>query len=277
MTVFVICADLLREAAARKWIIALFIAVTGVLVTTMLALRLDVVDGALAATEFFGKTMNSKIKSVDVALRPLFEAVSYTVFYGGIMLGILLCSGFAPSLLSEGRIEHLLSLPVRRIELLAGTLLGVLILSLIGCLYGTVGLTLILGVKTAYWTSNLIVAGLFAIASFSTIYAAMLTSALFVRSASFTTVVGACLFILGIVAGHRNEMSGLFEPGVSRTLFEWINAPLPRISQIGLLAGNVARAAEIDWGLLVRLLLSQTVFGAALFVFGVWLFERKEF
>lgn len=277
MTVFVICADLLREAAARKWIIALFIAVTGVLVTTMLALRLDVVDGALAATEFFGKTMNSKIKSVDVALRPLFEAVSYTVFYGGIMLGILLCSGFAPSLLSEGRIEHLLSLPVRRIELLAGTLLGVLILSLIGCLYGTVGLTLILGVKTAYWTSNLIVAGLFAIASFSTIYAAMLTSALFVRSASFTTVVGACLFILGIVAGHRNEMSGLFEPGVSRTLFEWITAPLPRISQIGLLAGNVARAAEIDWGLLVRLLLSQTVFGAALFVFGVWLFERKEF
>ena len=98
--------------ATRRWFLALGLAITVILFIMGAALRLDVVDGALAATRLFGRELHTNIRSVDVALRPVFQAASYIVFYGGLLFGILSCADFAPSLLSPGRIEHLLSLPV---------------------------------------------------------------------------------------------------------------------------------------------------------------------
>src|SRR5439155_19854827 len=103
-------------------------------------------------TRLFGKDVPSPIMSVDVFLRPIYEGTAYLIFYGGTVFGILACSDFAPSLLSPGRIEHLLSLPVRRWELLLGTFLGVMVISLLGALYGATGLVIILGIKSGYWT-----------------------------------------------------------------------------------------------------------------------------
>ena len=101
-----------------------------------LALRLEVVDGALAATRLFGAALDTDVRSVDVALRPVFQAAAYAIFYGGLAFGVLACADFGPSLLAPGRIEHLLALPVRRPELIGGTFLGVLLLASCGALYG---------------------------------------------------------------------------------------------------------------------------------------------
>ena len=98
-----------------------------------LGLRLEVVDGALAASRLFGGAVGGGIQAVDVALRPLFTGVAYVVFYAGLAFGVLACADFAPTLLAPGRIEHLLSLPVRRAELVVGTFLGVL--ALVGSLW----------------------------------------------------------------------------------------------------------------------------------------------
>jgi Cu-processing system permease protein len=49
---------------------------------------------------------------------------------------------------SPGRIEHLLALPVRRAELVLGTFLGVIALVLLGAVYASAGLVLVLGSKT---------------------------------------------------------------------------------------------------------------------------------
>ena len=88
------------------------------------ALRLEVVDGALAATRLFGSDLGTDIRAVDVALRPVFRIAAYLVFYGGLILGILSSADFGSSLLTPGRIGHLLAQPVRRWELLVGTWLG---------------------------------------------------------------------------------------------------------------------------------------------------------
>ena len=131
-----IAGYVLREAAARKFILAFLLGVTGLLVTLSLSLRIEVVDGALAASRLFGELLPTDIRAVDVALRPVFMAAAGIVFYGGILFGIVACSDFAPSLLSPGRIEHLLALPLRRWHLLAGTLLGVMTLAVLGAVYG---------------------------------------------------------------------------------------------------------------------------------------------
>src|SRR5262245_10628356 len=191
--VLTIAMDLFREAASRRWFLALGLGITILLCVLGLTLRMDVVDGALAATRLFGKVVHTDIRSIDVALRPVFRAAAYVIFYGGLGFGILACADFAPSLLAPGRIEHLLSLPVPRWVLLAGTILGVLGLSLIFALYGAGGFTLLFAVKTGVVTGRPVLAALLASVTFTAIYGGMLAASLFVRSAALSAATGAVL------------------------------------------------------------------------------------
>jgi Cu-processing system permease protein len=272
-----VARDILGEAASRRWFLALGLVITAGLVFLAFALRMDVVDGALAATRFFGSSMHTDIQSADVAMRPVFKAVAWVVFYGGLLFGILACADFGPSLLSPGRIEHLLSLPVRRWELLLGTFLGVVALGAIGSLYGAGGVCLLLGVKSGVWTARPIAAALIASVAFAGIYGPMLTSALFARSPALSAATGVLLYVLGIVAGYRVELADLFGEGVGRALFEALTVPLPHLKQLADLSVEIAGSAKIDAGSLLRSLLGITLFGLASLVVGMWRFEAKDF
>jgi Cu-processing system permease protein len=272
-----VAADILREALSRRWFLAMGIGVTLVLAGLALGLRLDVVDGALAASRLFGASLGSDIRSVDVALRPAFKAAALLIYYGGLCLGILLCADFGPMLLAPGRIEHLLALPVRRWQLLLGTFLGVLLLAVLGALYGAGGLGLILGLKTGVWTVRPVVAALLASVSFAAIYAPMLAAALFVRSAAFSAAVGGAVFVAGIVASFRAEVARAFAAGPGRGVFEALTLPLPRVASLADAAGGIAGAQPVDLGRLATLIAGLVGFALGCLALAVWRFERRDF
>lgn len=272
-----VAVDLLREAASRKWFLALGIGITTALVVLGFALRLEVVDGALAATKLFGKTVNSDIRSVDVALRYVYRAAAYVLFYGGLVFGIVACADFGPSLLAPGRIEHLLSLPVRRHELLLGTFLGVLALSLIGAVYGAGGFTLLFAIKTGVWTARPIAGALLASVTFAGIYGAMLTTSVAVRSAGLSAAVGVVLFGLGIIAGYRDRLDTLFEPGAARESFRAVTYVLPRVSALADASADIAASAAVKLDVLGSQVLGLLVFGFSALALGIHLFEQKDF
>jgi len=276
-TTLAVAADLIREALRRKWFLALGLAITAVLVTLGLSLRMEVVDGALAATRLFGRMTRGPIQAVDVALRPVFEAAAWLIFYGGSVFGIVACADFAPALLSPGRIEHLLALPVRRRELLGGTFLGVLALSLLAALYGGGGLALLLGVKTGLWTWRPLVAGLLSSAGFAAIYAAMLTTTLYARSAAVSAAVGFIVFVSGIAAGNRRTLIPMFEEGIGRTLFAGYTLIFPRLSSLGSAAADIAASRPLEVRSLASLLLGSLIFGGGVLSLGIWRFEQKDF
>lgn len=276
-TVWAVAMDLLREAASRKWFLGLAIALTLGLGTLGLSLRMEVVDGALAATRLFGNVVNTSIMSVEVFLRPVFRAAAYLTFYGGLVFGILACADFAPSLLSPGRIEHLLSLPVRRWQLLAGTFVGVLLLALMAALYGAGGLTLIFGVKTGVWTPGPILAALLAALTFAALYAGMLTSALFARSAAVSAAVGMILFVAGICAGYRASLASMFEEGAGRSVFKAVTLLLPRVSALADAGADMAASAPLEVHSLGSLLAGVFVFGLGVLALGAWRFEQRDF
>lgn len=276
-TILFVAFDLLREAASRKWFLGLAVAITLLLMTIGFFLELDVVDGVLAGTRLFGSVLDTSIRSADLALRPVFMASAALVFYGGTAFMILASSDFAPSLLSPGRIEHLLSLPVRRWQLLAGTYLGVLILGAVCALYGAGGLVLILGVKTGVWASGPIIAALLAVANFATIYALMITVPLFARSTALSAAAGVILFAFGIVAGLRHEIAPLFEEGFGRTAFEGITLLVPRVSTLGQSAIDLAAARSVDGAALATLLTGFAVFSLGVLAVGAWRFEERDF
>jgi ABC-type transport system involved in multi-copper enzyme maturation permease subunit len=275
-TVAAVALDLLREALSRKWFLALGLAITLLIVTLGLTLRLEVVDGALAATSLFGSSLHHDIQAADVALRPVFEAASYVIFYGGILFGTLSCADFAPELLAPGRIEHLLSLPVRRAEVLAGTFLGVLALAAAGALYGAMGFTLVLSAKSGFWTVKPVIAAVLSCVAFSAVYGAMLAAAVFVRSAALSAAVGAAVFIIGIVASYRSVISELFT-GFAARVFLVVTAPFPRFSMLVDAARLIATGRAVDVLDLLRLLLGTMLFAAAGLAIAIWEMERRDY
>ena len=145
----------LLEAARRKWFLALF-AITLVLLVLGVSLQLEVVDGAIAGSKLFGSLLFDDIVSAGQVMAGLYKVIAYLSFYGGALFLAISCSDFAPELLAPGRIEHLLSPPISRWQLLFGTFLGVGTLAAMGVLYGAGGLTVVLGVKTGVWKSKLL-------------------------------------------------------------------------------------------------------------------------
>lgn len=272
-----IAGYVLREAMSRKFILAFVVGITLVLSVVALSLRLDVVDGALAASRLFGEDIRASIRSVDVALRPVYTAAAFIVFYGGILFGIVACSDFAPSLMSPGRIEHLLALPIQRWHLLAGTFLGVMALALGGTLYGTTGLVLIFGVKAGYWTAGPLIAGLMACVGFAAVYAVMLTTATLVRSAALSAAAGILVLVGGVIAGYRTQISSAFEDGISRNVFEAVTLALPRLSSLAQAAGDIAASTPLEVHSLGTLLTGVMVFGFGALAVGFWRFEGKDY
>jgi Cu-processing system permease protein len=275
--VLTVARDLLREARARRWVLALFAGTSALLLAAAFGLRLEVVDGALAATRLFGGRMGGRIQAADVALRPLFEGVAWVVFYGGAAFGILACSDFAPALLAPGRIEHLLSLPVRRHELLLGTFLGVEALVLCGALYGGLGLTVIVWAKTGVFGWAPVASALLSAAGFSAIYAVMVAAAVAVRSAALSAAAGGLVFLAGIAAGARRALAPLFSPGPSRSVFLAATAPLPPLSALADHADRVAQAMPLELGKLAAQLGGTALFALAVLSLAMALLERKDF
>jgi Cu-processing system permease protein len=277
MTVLALATDLLREARSRRWILALVAGTTAVLAVVALGLRLEVVDGALAATRLFGGALRTDVRAVDVALRPLFVATAYLVFYGGIVFGVVATADFAPALLAPGRIEHLLALPVRRWELLAGTFVGVELLVLAGATYGGAGMVLVLWVKTGVLNGGPVAGALAAAIAFAPVYAAMLATAVFARSAALSGGAGLGLLIAGIVAGERGALAELFGQGAGRGAFLAITAILPRLSRLGSMGARVAESQPIARGPALAVLSGASLFALALLALGAARFERKDY
>jgi Cu-processing system permease protein len=277
MRTLAVVADLLREAVARRWFLALGIAITSMLLLLVTSLRLEVVDGALAATRLFGKPFFHSIRPADVALRPVFQLASQLVFWGGLIFGVLACADFAPALLSPGRIEALLALPVRRWELLVGTFLGVLTLAVVGTLYAAGGLVAVLGAKTGVWTGwPLLSAGLAAL-SFSAVYAGMLATALWVRSAALCATTGAGIIVLGLLASYRQPLMDVMRHGVGRSLFGGVTSLVPPLARVAQAAGALAGGEPLASGALLRLLAGMVAFTLAILAVAAYRFERRDF
>jgi Cu-processing system permease protein len=273
-----VAVDLWADAAARRWLLALFLAVSGLLILLGTTLELEVVDGALAATKLFGDLVGpSVMQAADVALRPLVRGASYLVFYGWMILGVLVTADFGPSLLQPGRIEHLLSLPVRRGELLLGTYLGVVTIGAGFLFYAAGGVVLILWFKAGLLMPRLILSAALATVVFMAIYAAMLTAALYARSAAVSALVGIGLIILGVISGQRESVAPMFEAGWTRTTFDALIRLFPPVSRFGELGASYAAAEAIDAPYLWAHLGGVLVFAVAALLVGLFRFEGRDF
>lgn len=272
-----LAVDILREAAARRWLMGVAAGLTLLLLGLALTLNLTVVDGALTATRWLGRGVAHDIQAVEVLLRPVFRASTYAVFYGSLGFTVVACPDFAPQLLAPGRIEHLLSLPVRRAELLFGTLLGVMMLCALSALYAGGGLWLVLQLKAGTF-SLLPVWGLaLGTLGFFAVYSVMLATAVWSRSTPLSSAAGAATILLGVLASHRETLIAALEPGLGRWLVVALTAPLPRLSALADAAAALAGGDDLVWSELLRQAVGTLLFGLAVLSLGMWRLQRRDF
>ncbi|MBN2358958.1 MAG: hypothetical protein JXR83_05860 [Deltaproteobacteria bacterium] len=278
MTLANVALDVMREALARRFILAIFVAIGLGLLTVALALDLEVVQGTLAASRLFGQRLQgTAIIPVDVALRKLFGILVYLFFYNGVVLGVVASSQIAVSLLAPGRVELLLSLPVRRAELVIGTYLGVLLIALLATAAGVGGLSLVLFYKTHVVTAAPLAAAIAGLIGFGAVYSVMLLATALVRSPSLASATGLGVLALGAAASDRATFLSLFDAGWVRRAVEIAVAPLPRFH---LLAEAGARAAEAGQGWpgdTLPLLGSTLAFALAGVAAAVFVIGRKDY
>lgn len=270
-----VALDLLHEATYRRWILGMLGTITFVVLMLGFSLQLELVDGVIAGTRFFGDDLDHTVRTAESLLRPLLIGLSWAVYVAGLGFGTLACSSFAPELLAPGRIEHLLSLPVRRSQLIFGTYLGVLAIALISALYAGGALTLLIGIKAQVWSLAPLAAGLSACVGFTAVYGAMLAAATMVRNAGVSAGVGGVVMILGALL-PRPELAATFDPGWSRDVYCASVSWLPRLSSLGNLSLWISGLDKDTTGLLAAAA-AAPVFGMACVAVAIWELERRDF
>jgi len=276
MTLINVARDVVSELFARKVLLALLIIISlGLLVFTF-ALDLEVVEGALAAGKLFGQKLQGDIVAVDVVLRPVFGAMTSAVFFLGILFGIVATSDIAPKLLSSGRVELLLSLPIPRLSLVLGTYIGVILVAAFSMVFTIIGASLILFVKAGFFTWAPFIGALSAIVGFASVYALMMFVACVFRSAALSAAAGIFLFCFSLLADDRNEIPSWFRAEWIRSLVEVIITPLPRLLSISQLGPSSFTNDALLQGALP--LWGSALFFAATFVgLAAFVVSRKDY
>ncbi len=269
--------DLLLEAIRRRWFLALFAFVTLALVLVGQALQVQVVDGAIAGSTLFGEVLFDDIFLADRVLGPVYLATAYLGFFVGIPVLAVACCDFAPELMAPGRIEHLLSLPVARWQVVAGTYLGVVTLAAATTLYASAGLTVLLGLKTGLWNGRLVLASMVGWVGFCALYAPMLAAAIVVRSAALSAATGFVTLVFGVMSSVREQIIPSLEPGLGRFVFRWAVMPFPRLGTLARASAHLASGQTVPADHLGRLVGGALIFSAALLALSAYQFERKDF
>src|SRR5204863_3910903 len=142
--------DTFREAFARKIFWGFFGCSTALILFFIFIMKIDVVEGAVATVSLFGNTTRGH--DVQRLVRQAHAGIAAFLYTAGMFLAVFASAGLIPTVFEPGRIELLLSKPVRRYHILLGRYLGNVLVIGFNMLYLVAAVWLILGIKTDIWT-----------------------------------------------------------------------------------------------------------------------------
>jgi Cu-processing system permease protein len=244
-TIGAVARDVLKEATSSKMMLALLLTIGLFLLALTLSLDLDVVDGALAGSRIFGRAAGTAIVPVDVFLRPAFQALAWVTFYVGLLFGIVATADIAPRLLQPGRVEHLLALPIRRVELVIGTYLGVCAICAIATVFAVGGVSLVLFAKAKMVTVAPAAGAAMAFVAFAAIYGVMMAVGVLFRSAALSAGAGLLTYIMGVAVSEKNVMLMWTTNKPLRTVLEVMSAPMPNLRALADVGAGAAAGEAV--------------------------------
>src|SRR4030042_1521333 len=139
--------DTFREAFAKLVFWGFYGLSTALILFFLFLLKIDIVEGARATITLFGQT-SGKMRDVQEVVLTFHAGIATFLYTWGMAIAVFASAGLIPTVLEPGRLELLLSKPVRRHHILLGRYLGNLLVVGLNVSYLVAGVWIIFGWKT---------------------------------------------------------------------------------------------------------------------------------
>jgi ABC-2 type transport system permease protein len=265
--------DTFREAFARKIFWGLFGLSTVMILFFLFLLRIDLVEGGLAAFKMFGQTV-SPTTDVDRLVRGVYGSIAAFLYTWGMFLAVFASAGLIPSVLEPGRIELLLSKPVSRTHILLGRYVGNVLVVSCNIIYLVLGVWIILGVKTGIWSPLFLISIATTIFAFSVLLSVVILIGVLFESAALATMVAAALMILSLVLAQINIMLRLLSSEWSRQIWRTLYYALPKVYDLGKMTLDAIRNRTFDGFMPIW---TSALFAAVVLTGALLIFARRDF
>lgn len=264
--------DTFREAFARKIFWGLFGLSTAMILFFLFLLRIDLVEGGLAAVSAFGRFNSTR--DVDKVVRGVYGGIAAFLYSWGMFLAVFASAGLIPSVLEPGRIELLLSKPVSRVHILLGRYVGNVLVVSCNIIYLVLGVWTILGIKTHIWSPLFLVTIATTIFAFAVLLSVVILVGVLFESAALATMVAAALMVMSIVLAQTNIMLKLLSSEWSRQIWRTLYYVLPKIFDLGSITLNAIQSRAFDGFMPIW---TSAVFAAVVLTLSLWIFARRDF
>jgi len=265
--------DTFREAFARKIFWGLFGLSTAMILFFLFLLRIDLVEGGLAAVSLFGRTA-SRTTDVDKLVRGVYGGIATFLYTWGMFLAVFASAGLIPSVLEPGRIELLLSKPVSRTHILLGRYVGNVLVVSCNIIYLVLGVWAILGIKTGIWSPLFLVSIATTIFVFSVLLSVVILIGVLFESAALATMVAAALMILSLILAQINIMLRLLSSEWSRQIWRTLYYALPKVYDMGKMTLDAIQSQTFSGFMPIW---TSALFGAVVLTGALLIFARRDF
>lgn len=265
-----------RESLAKKTLIVFFALSTLNHLFFLLALDVDVVDGAVALVQIFGKDVDTN-QPIDVQKMIIviesFIAVFFA-FIGGIFFSIFATASLFPTMLEKGSIEILLSKPLTRTHIFLGRYLGAQSIMVLNVIYLIGGSWLILSLKTGFWHFPYLYSIPMVIGAFACMYALMALVGLTTRSPGVSIMVAyAALLFSAVFTPNKETFYALLSKKIYYIL-EGIYHTLPKIYDMGIITFSLVNGKPFDgW----MALWTSGIAGSLMLVTSIIVFSKRDY
>ena len=278
--------DVFREAAARWTLLAYFFLSTIFIVIFAFAINLDIVDGAIAGAQLFGKEVDmdgGREISVEQLVLGFETGFSGFLYLLCTFLAIFATAHLVPRMQEKGTIDLYLSRPVARVKLLLSRYLAGLLLAASNVVYLMVSVWAIVAYKTGVMNARFLIAGSIIMLVIATLLATAFLIGVITSSTavSIMTTYGIFIFSAALV-GHENfaaAVSKEWQANLINGLY-WIFPKTAELAQavVAFVGGQEMSMPERMTSVLTPApFLTTAAFGIGCLALASWLFTRKEF
>jgi ABC-type transport system involved in multi-copper enzyme maturation permease subunit len=273
-----------------------FVVTTIAWILLSFALNLDVVEGSIAALRIFGMqtspldvvrdpTTGEILRNPDTG-RAVLQAMSLgkwvleinqfvlgATYFFGTLLGLFATQPLVSGFVEHGRVDLMLSKPVRRSTLLAGHIAGVwsLVAALVMYLVGAVWI--VISIKTGLWIGRFLLAIPIIVLMFAVMYSIVVAIGVGVRNTGLALVVAyGCLFFSAILSVKDQILPQI--GAAAGAVFVGLYHLLPNyIEVISIIAQLASDEIVKDWYPLI----SSAIFGVVVYAVSFVIFSKKDY
>jgi ABC-2 type transport system permease protein len=264
--------DTFREAFARKIFWGLFGLSAVLILFFLFLLKIDIVEGGLAAVSVFGK--GGPAVDADRVVRGVYGGIATFLYTWGMFLAVFASAGLIPSVLEPGRIELLLSKPISRTHILLGRYAGNVLVVSCNVIFLVLGIWTILGVKTGIWSPSFLIS----IATTVFIFAVLLSVVVFIgvlfESSALASMVTMALMIMSLILAQTTFMLRLLSSEWSRQVWRTLYYSLPKVYDIGKMTLDAIQSRTFSGYMPIW---SSALFGAVVLGGALAIFARRDF